>query len=122
MISIIRICHQAIHSRAMIGPIAVLTPAPMVARHYESCLSAILAHALRRSPKLLDKSALICLQIFQHPFHGERLKGKSRIALTNLYQKCQAPFQITHAPSRRLVNACAVMASPSRFFQHTSPW
>ena len=36
------------------------------------------------------------------------------------HQNFQSPRQITQVPSSRFVMACAVMASPNRFFRSTS--
>src|SRR5690349_986096 len=46
-------------------------------------------------------------------------KFSSRLSFAG-HQKFHAPFQTTHTPSRKLVMACAVIASPSRPLRMTS--
>ena len=49
-----------------------------------------------------------------------RRNGVHGLVDSRPHQKCHAPRQTIHTPSRRLVMACAVIASPSRFLRMTS--
>ena len=53
-------------------------------------------------------------------FAGPKFKDGDTLSLPGIHQKCQAPRQMTHKPSRKFVMACAVIASPSRCLRITS--